>query len=158
QPEGPADDAHVRVHAHQNDIADAAGFEQVPDLLARIADSVLVVDLDRLVLVLPGAVVLRRRIVVAAAVAGVNGQRRFVGKLLASGSDVFRLIPRRGGRLSELALRRTPVELHAIAGGVDDEDAALPGLLDDIVHPRGDLGAAPRGALAPVIVPHVAND
>ena len=39
--EGPAGDAHVHVDAHEDDVLDAAGFEQVPNLDAGIADGVL---------------------------------------------------------------------------------------------------------------------
>src|SRR5262249_59296411 len=92
QAERPADDAHVGVHAHQDDVGDPAGLDQVPDLLAGVADRVVVVDLDRLVLALPGAEVhLAGRGVVAAAVAGIDGHGRLVGQLLAPGGDVLRL-------------------------------------------------------------------
>ena len=46
QPERPAEHAHVRMHAHEHDMGDSPAFQQVPDLDPRVADRILVANLD----------------------------------------------------------------------------------------------------------------
>ena len=41
---------------------------------------------------------------------------------------------------------------------MNDENATTTGLADDRIHPGRHFGNARGGALAPVLVPHVAND
>ena len=67
-----------------------------------------------------------------------------------------RLGERRG--LRAFALRRVLVEVRAGARGVDDEHALRARRLHHLVHRPGHLADTPRGGLAPVVVPHVADD
>ena len=47
QPERHYEYAHVRMNSHKNDMGDPPAFQQVPDLDPRVADGILVADLDR---------------------------------------------------------------------------------------------------------------
>ena len=40
QPEGSAGDAHVKVHAHEDDVVDVARFQEVPDLDTGVTDRI----------------------------------------------------------------------------------------------------------------------
>src|SRR5262249_49092870 len=71
--ETAAQHAHVGVDAYDEQVGDAAGLHQAVDLGAGIGDEVAVGDLDGSVLPGPGLEGLLRLLVVAAAVAVVDG-------------------------------------------------------------------------------------
>src|SRR5262249_6590438 len=65
---------------------------------------------------------------------------------------------REGGVDRPLPLLGVLVEVHAGARGVDDEHALLAQNLRDLVHRRRQFSDPLRRRLAPVVVPHVADD
>ena len=101
QAERPAEHAHIRMNAHEHDVGDPAALEQVPDLDARVADRVLVVDLDGGDLRLPGRSLRALRPVVAAAVGLVDRvDPLLLGRdLVAPLADVVRAGSRPWGQL-----------------------------------------------------------
>ena len=147
------------MHAADDHVVDAALLEQVVDLAPVGADRVAGRDGDAGVLGLPGAVLLAPRLAVAAAVGVVDGQLAFDFRVAVVPLE---LDPRRDRRcrrgLRQLAARRALVRLHRVAGGVDDEDAAVAQGRDELVHPRDDPREPAVGALAPVLVPDVDED
>ena len=54
QSEGAAEDAHVGVDAEQNNVVDAALFQQAPDFDAGIADGIAILNFQAGVLGFPG--------------------------------------------------------------------------------------------------------
>jgi hypothetical protein len=175
QPEGAARDAHVEMHAHEDDVVDVLRLEQVPDLHAAVADGVLfLVDAQRVDLLRPRALSdsgpwLRvpwprrrvRRIVVLAAVGLIERiHRQFLGGICLHHSPILSGKRGRGRRgLRALACRRAFVGLHAgAAGRVDDEHAGFAGLFEHLVHARGHLALACDRVFAVMQVPHVADD
>jgi len=161
QPEGSAQDAHVGVHAHQDNVLDLPLFEQVPDFDARVADGVSVPDLDRIDLPGPG----QRRWALRFAVAPAVGMIYRIARLLlglvlpvAPFGDTVRQIGRPRRVPGDPASRMVPVEVHRVTRGVDDQNALLSGDGHNTVHHRRQLGDTPRCTLAPVAVPHVADD
>src|SRR5207247_3654843 len=54
QTERPTQNAHVGVYAHENHVLDTAVFQQTPDLHARVADGVFILNLQKIDLGLPG--------------------------------------------------------------------------------------------------------
>ena len=153
--ERPAEHAHVRVNAHDRDVLDAALLHEVIRL-RRIGNRVAVDDLERVVLVAPGAIVLDR--LFATAVGIVDRQRRFL--LRVEFAPAFerhlRFDFRRAHR--KFAAGVIFVKLHRVAGAMDDERAFLAGGGDQFVHSRGQLADPCRGTRAPMFVPHIAND
>jgi hypothetical protein len=126
-------------------------LQKAVHFLSVVRDDVFHADLDGGMLSLPRPRGLRWYHVVAAAVAVVDGQRR-----VGEGQRLRRLDTLH--RLDALPLRCVLVEVHAVRRRVDDLHAAQSGR----VHHRRDLlrqfTAALAGALAPVIVPDVAED
>ena len=113
--------------------------------------------LQRVDLAGPGLVRLVARRV-AAAVLVVDRQRRLVLGVEPAPALQRRLQLGRRRLERKLALRRVAIEVHRVAGGMDDQHAALAGRHEHIVHPRRHLGHAGRRPRAPVLVPHVADD
>src|SRR5437879_1591051 len=95
--------------------------------------------------------------VIATPVGSVDGKRRF-----AFGNDIA---PSLKGhfwcnnrcRLGEFTPGSPFVILHRITRAMDDEYSASAGLRDNLVHAWCHFPHSLRGALAPVLVPHVAN-
>ena len=159
--EGPAQHAHVRMDAHQDDVPDAALLQEVPDLDARVTDRVCLCNPDRLDLPAPGRTLLAWWPAIAAAVRMVD---RIPDGLLGL---VLPVTPRGDARRQAGRLRRvhrTPAGRMALVmtdgttGRVNDEHASVPGQRDHAVHHRPQLPDAPGRPLAPVPVPHVADD
>src|SRR5439155_280671 len=50
----PTQNAHVGVYAHENHVLDTLVFQQIPDLHARVADGVFILNLQKIDLSLPG--------------------------------------------------------------------------------------------------------
>ena len=160
QAERAAEHTHIGMHAHQHHVGDAAAFEQVPDLFAGIADGIFGTDLDGRGLGFPGRALRALRAVVAAAVGLVDGvDALFLSRdLVAPLADMFGKIRGFGGFLGFLAGGVILVGFHATAGGVDDQDPFSACRGDGLVHGGPELADAASGALAPVLVPHVADD
>ncbi len=161
QPEGPAEHAHVRVHTHQDDVLDLPLFEQVPYLDAGVADGVTVPDLDRVDLPGPGQRFRTLGLAIASAVGMIDRiARPLLGLVLpvAPFGDAVRQIGRPRRVPGDPAPGAVPVMLHGVTGGVDDKNALLPCDGHDAIHHRRQLRDTPRCALAPVAVPHIADD
>src|SRR5205823_13241733 len=137
---GPAEDAHVGVDAHEDDVVDVARLQQIPDLHARVADRVALVHLQDVGLALPrgarvtaqggelgGPVGVFGRLVVLAAVGLVDGVLALLlgGDPAAPRADVLGQVLGGRGVLGPLPHGGVLVRGHARAGGVDDQDAAL---------------------------------
>ena len=155
--ERPAQHAHVLVHAHDDDVGDAALAHQIVGLRA-VRDCVAFLDFDGCDLPPPGRADRARRVVVATAVRIVNRQRRLASRVRAHPALERR--PRRGRRrrLRKLAPARTLVELHRLARAMDDQHPAGAQGRDELVHAGRHFRDARGRALAPVLVPHIADD
>ena len=127
---------------------------------ARVADGVFRADFDGRDLRFPGRALGALRAVVAAAVGLVDRvDALFLGRnLVAPLADVLGEIRGLGGLLRLLARGVIFVGVHATAGGVDDQDALGPRRGDRLIHRRGQLAHPAGRSLAPVLVPHVADD
>ena len=160
QAERPAQDAHIRVHAHEQDVVDAPALQQVPDLDARVADGVLVADLDGRDLLPPGRALRARRAVVAAAVGLIDAGRPPSPRRgsCCTSRRCRRAGSRPSGRTGALPGGMVLVGVHATARGVDDEHPPGPRGGDRPVHRGRQLADATRRTPAPVLVPHVADD
>ena len=147
------------MHAAHNHVVDPALLEQVVDFAPVGADRVAGGDGDAGVLGLPGAGLFALRLAVAAAVGVVDRELSF--DLLVA-IVPLELEPRRDRRrrrgLRQLAARRALVRFHRVAGGVDDQHAAVAKGRHELVHPRDHGREAPVGPLAPVLVPDVDQD
>jgi len=154
--EWPAQHAHIRMHAHQDHVLDAALLEQVVGLGA-VGDRVPCGDLQGLDLLgeepHAGAGL---GVFAWVAVFDREGRLFLLVQVAPALQRDFGL--HRRGLLRQLALRCPFVLVEAAAGAMDDQDAALPRGGEDFVHPRRHLGHASRRRAAIVIVPHVAND
>ena len=148
------------MNAHEQHIGDAAAFQQVPDLGARVADRVFILDFDGSNLRLPGRSLGALRPVVAAAVGLVDriDPLLFGRDLVAPLADVLGRVRGLGRRVCPFSTRVILVSVHTTAGGVDDENALGTGRGDRPVHCRGYLANPPCRGLAPVLVPHVTDD
>ena len=153
----PAQHAHVQMNAHHEDVGDAALAHEIIGLRA-VGDGVAIADFDGGNLLLPGRVSFALRGVVATAVRVVDGQRGFFcGIELAPALERdFRF--RRGRGLGQFPAERAFVKLHRVTGAMDDEHAALAGVVHESIHARSHFGDAPGRAGAPMLVPHVAED
>ena len=155
--EGAAEDAHVDVDAHDDDVGDAALAHEVEGL-GGIGDGVAGKDLERGVLAGPGLEGRAIRTAIAAAVRVVDGQGSFDVGLEGTptfegnrGGDL-------GGGLGEFPAGMVLVEVHGVGRAVDDEATAGAGGPDHLVHPGGHLPDAFGGVRAVVLVPHVTDD
>src|SRR5205823_4710444 len=96
-------------------------------------------------------------LVVAAAIGVINRQREFALRLQSaplfqrSGRVHFRR------RLGQFSLRPAFVVFHGVAWTMNDEDTAVAGGVDDLVHPRRHLRDALGCSVTPVLVPHIAD-
>ena len=117
-------------------------------------------DLDGGDLRLPGRSLRALRPVVAAAVGLVDRVDPFLlgGNLVAPLADMLGQVRGLGGRLGPFPGGVIFVGVHATAGGVDDQDALGPRGGDRPVHRGGQLADPAGRPLAPVLVPHVADD
>lgn len=155
--ERPSEDADVGVDTHDDDIVDAARSHEVVGF-AGVGDGIVWLDLQGVDLSSPGGAVLTGGCAVATIVAEIDGKARFVFAGECALARYGRTAGNRGRGLGELALGGSGIELHGVAGGVDDEDPFGAGGIEDLVHARGHLGNSSSGALAPVFIPHVTND
>ena len=167
QAEGAAEHAHVRVHADEQHVADAARLEQVPDLDAAVTDRVaLGIDLDQVHLPLPRAARVAAKL---GQVLGPGGVLRGVVVLAAVGVvdrvalvflhlvdpvtpvlDGLGLRSGGGGSLGSLAGRVVFVKFHARRRRVDDQRALGPGRVEEPVHAGRHLADAADGVFAVV--------
>ena len=145
------------MHPHHDDVGDSAALHQAKGFVG-IGDRVAVVDRDRGDLPRPGPVVFDRLVAVTASVRVVDGERSLVRRVDAAPAfeRPFRLDLRRG--LGQLPLRSVLIELHRVAGAVNDEHPARPSRLHNLIHARSHLPHASGRVRAPMLVPHVTDD
>src|SRR6185503_3755806 len=163
--EWPPEHTHVQVHATKDDVVDAALGEQVPGFLAVVGNGVLRGNLNCRSLPRPGFADFAFHLAIATHVGFVNWQRGFafgIGPAPGGAPTIggrerhWRGCKRRGQRA--LALRSVLVKGGYAAWRVDYEDAFAADNPDHLIHRAGEFADAERGGLAPVVVPHVAND
>ena len=162
---GTPEHAHVQMHAAEDHVFDPSLGEQVPGLLAVVGHRIPLGDLHGGDLPCPRLADGALDRTVAAHVRIVDWQRRLplcIGPA-PGGAPTFRGRQRhgrghkrRGG--GPLSLRRIPIERGNAAWRVDNAHAPAVRGAEDLVHGHGQLGYAARGRLAPVVVPHVADD
>lgn len=172
--EGAARNAHVEMHAHEDDVVDITSLQDVPDFGAGVADDVLgLVDAEGIGLLGPGCLrieafgakfcgplrVLSGIIILSTIglIEGIDGQL-FGRDLFAPVSNFVRQTGGGGSSLGTLAGWGALIGLHATAGRVDDEHALGPGFLQHLIHARGHLVFAGHCVFAVMEVPHVADD
>lgn len=155
--EGAAEDAHVFVNAHDDDVRDAVLPHEV-ERFRGVCDGVPVLDLDGGMLPFPGHEARAIWAAVAAAIRVVDRQRWFLLILPRAPALDGDLGFNFGRRLREFASRMVFVEPHRLAGAMDDEDAALAGSGEDVVHDGREFADAIRCVRAPMAVPHIADD
>ena len=175
QAEGAAQHAHVRVHADEQHVADAARLEQVPDLDAAVADRVAPgVDLDQAHLPLPRAARVAaklgqvlgpggmlRGVVVLTAIGVVDGVALAFLRLVnpvAPTPDGLGLHGGAGRVLGAFARGVIPVKIHARRRRVDDQRTLGPGGVEKLIHARRHFADSADGVFAVVQIPHVADD
>lgn len=148
--EGASQNAHVGVHAHNENRVDAFLLEEIVDFTAVVGYAVVFADVDQWGLAGPGGVpgFLGR---IAAAVRIVDGQG-MSGKIQGIGEGRLRSV------FHAAALGPVVIEEQRFGGGVKDLDAGVAQGADDAIHFGGYGCAAFGGAVAPVFVPHVADD
>ena len=146
----PVQHTHVRVHAHHNEIFDPLLPKKTVNLLAVVRNAVEFANVEARDLARPGFVprLLRG---VTAAVGIVNGQRR-VGNFQRSWHFHMRR------EQDATALGRVLIKVHRFGWRVNYLDSFGAGGVDDRRHLVGQSTAALRGALAPMLVPHVTDD
>src|SRR5690242_974972 len=100
------------------------------------------------------------QIIILAAVGLVDriGPLFFGGDFVTPRADFLRNLGGLRGTERTLSGGMTFIGLHAATGGVDDDHAAIAGILQHLVHARSKLTAATSRIEAVVQVPHVAND
>jgi hypothetical protein len=156
-PERPLEDADVLMHTHVEDIGNAPLARQVEGLDA-VGDGIARLDFNRGNFVSPWGALLARRVIIATTVQSLARQRRFAGGDSRTRREQGRIGFNFRGGLRQFAARGALVKLHRGAGAVDDKDAALAQLADDLIDARRQLGHAFSGAATPMLVPHVADD
>src|SRR5579883_645921 len=80
------------------------------------------------------------------------------GNAVAPAADVLGQVLRARRLEGVLACGMVLVSVHATARRVDDEDAALPRVAQQLVHTRGHLADTANGVETVVRIPHVADD
>ena len=155
--ERTAEHAHVEVNTHDNDVVDAALLHQVVGF-GRISDRVAVSNLKGRNLASPRRTTRTLRPVIAASVRIVDRQRGFADGIQGAPALKRHLGRRRGSGLRQLPLRGVLVERHRAARAMNDEHPALARLVHHLVHAWRHLGDASGRAVAPMLVPHVADD
>ena len=152
--ERSAQHAHVGVNAAEHDVADAMLDEQVINLATLIADGILRRHFDRRMLALPRDIHLING--VAPAIGIVDRQRRFNRQIAHVPMKRHRRLRQRRF-LRPLALRRIFIKRHRIArharSGSPSPASPWPPHRSSAPSRR-----RARGAVAPVLVPQVADD
>ena len=154
--EGAAEHAHVDVHAHDDDIGDAALAHEI-ERLGGIGNGIAVHDFQGGMLPLPRAIPGAFRATVAAAVRVIDGQRRFLDAIerapALQGNFRFGL----GRGLGEPAAGMILVESQGVAGTVNDEHPLCAGGFQHLVHPGRHFAHALGRIRAMMFIPHVAD-
>mgnify|MGYP005632861465 FL=1 len=175
QAERPAEHAHVRVHADEQHVANAARLKQIPNLDAVVADHVAFgVDLDQVHLPLPRATrVAAERgqalgpsgvlgcVVVLAAVGVVDGVALvFLHRVnpVAPTLDGLGLHGGGGRGLGTFAGGVVFVKIHARRRRVNDQRTPGPCGVEKLIHARRHFADAADGVFAVMQIPHVADD
>ena len=137
--EGPTEHAHVGVHAHDDDVFDAALLHQIKRFRT-VGDRVASHDFQRVDLSLDVSNCRPDRTVVVARL--TNGDRHggfvFIVKMapVLQRKFCFNL----WCLLSKFPLRRVLILIHASAGRMNNENTLLASSLDDFVHSWSHLG------------------
>lgn len=156
--ERPTEHAHIGMDTHDDDILDAMLLKKIVNLFTAVADRVLGRNFQGCDLALPRTASWTLRMVIAAAVGVIDGQRALLGQIQGSpgfkrgwGFNFRRL-------LSSFPLRSLFVEVHRAARRMNDEDTPLARFLDHLVHARCQFADTSSRPLAPMLIPHIADD
>ena len=145
--------ALMRVHAHHDHVFDAFLPHEVVDFVSLVADAVDGLDLEFGNFPRPNQAHRARLFVGTTAVGVVDGKRAF------GNAGLRRISGLAGGSgLGDLAGPVIRVRADRLGGAVDDQYALLAELRHDKVHPRGHFRNPCFGCLAPVVIPHVADN
>jgi len=157
--ERPAEDTHVRVDSHQNNVVPTFLFEKVVDLLPVIADAVVADDLDRGVLMSVGWLVRPGNRVIAASHLGFTS-------LHVIDDWPLSLMPALNwnGRLCltrvlhACAVRCIFIMFYAAARRMNDRDALIARQRNHFVHAGSHPPNTHRCQLARMVGPHIADN
>lgn len=157
-PEGPAQHAHVRVHAHHHNILDPVRRTETVDLITRIADAIKPDDIQPGVLPVEDSHGGADDRVIARRLGDVHRQFRF-DSLVAVTPPLQRegrLDLRR--QLHAIAIRCSLVKIERPARRMDDHRPVTAGSGEYRIHPRDHLPHPLGRQLAVVVVPHITDD
>ncbi len=161
------------MHAQEDHVLDAAGFEHVPDFNTARADRITIADDETFVLPLPRCSRIAAHffeflsplgmffgIIILTTIGLIDRVFAFLffGNLVAPCANVLGQIRRLGRSLCEGAAWMILVEIHAVTGRVNDQHALGAGMFKNLIHTRHQLADALHCVEAVMQIPHVADD